>query len=135
MKKFLIVTLILLLGAGIFGYMQWNKPHQDIAAAKSDVTITATDLVAAFDSNEDEANAKYNDKIVEITGTVKETTQADGKTNVSLDAGDSMSGVTCELDDLSTPKRTTFNPGEQVTFKCTCTGKLLDVVLVRCVEK
>ncbi len=135
MKKILIVTVILILGAGIFGYMQWNKPHQDIAGAKSDVTISATDLLAAFQSNEAEANTKYNDKIVEVTGSVRAANQTDGKTSVSLETGDAMSGVICELDDLSTPKRTTFNPGEQVTFKCTCTGILMDVVLVRCVEK
>ncbi len=135
MKKLLIVTGILILGAAIFGYMQWNKPHQDIAAAKSEVTITAADLLAAFQADEAAANAKYNDKIVEVSGTVRETNQPNGKTSIILDAGDAMSAVTCELDDLTTHKRTTFSAGEQVTFKCTCSGMLMDVVLVRCVEK
>ena len=135
MKKFLIVTVILILGAAIFGYLQWNKPHQDIAAAKSDVTISAEELLAAYQTNEDSANAKYTGKIIEVTGKVKETSQVESNTVITLDLGDEMSGVTCKLDDLSTPKRTSFSPGEQVTFKCTCSGMLMDVVLERCVEK
>ena len=135
MKKLLIVTLLLILGAGIFGYLQWNKPHQDIAAAKSEETVTANELLTAFQTEEDAANAKYNDKVVEVNGEVREVTQTDGKTIVRLDAGDSMDGVTCELDANITHKRTEFKAGEPVTFKCTCSGFLMDVVLVRCVEK
>ncbi len=135
MKKLLIVTAILILGAAIFGYLQWTKPHQDIAAAKSEFTISANELLTAFQTGEAEADAKYNDKVVEVSGAVREVTQTDGKTIVRLDAGDSMDGVTCELDEKASHKRTEFKTGDPVTFKCTCSGFLMDVVLVRCVEK
>ena len=135
MKKFLIVTVILILGAGIFGYLQWNKPHEDISAAKSDITISANELLTAFQTGEEAANAKYNDKVVEVTGAVREVTQTEGVTIVRLDAGDSMDGVTCELDADVKHKRTDFKTGDPVTFKCTCSGMNMDVVLNRCVEK
>ena len=135
MKKFLIVTVILILCAGIFGYLQWNKPHEDIAAAKSDITISANELLTAFQTGEEAANAKYNDKVVEVTGAVREVTQTEGVTIVRLDAGDSMDGVTCELDADVKHKRTDFKTGDPVTFKCTCSGMNMDVVLNRCVEK
>lgn len=135
MKKFLIITVILVIGAAIFGYMQWNKPKEDIGAAKSDETISANALLTAFQTDEAAANTKYNDKVVEVSGEVREVTATEGKTIVRLDAGDSMDGVTCELDAEITHKRTDFKTGDPVTFKCTCTGMLMDVVLVRCVEK
>lgn len=133
MKKLLIAALLLAVVGGGVGYYMWNKPHQDIASATSDVTISANELLTAFQTGEEAANAKYLDKIVEVSGEVREVGQTEGKTVVRLNAGDSMDGVTCELD--SNPKRTDFKPGDQVTFKCTCSGFLMDVVLVRCVEK
>ena len=134
MKKLLIITVVLILGASIYGYREWNRGAVNLTDEKSDVTISANELLTAFQTGEDAANAKYNDKVVEVTGEVREaTTTTDGKTIVRLDAGDSMDGVTCELADQ--PKRTDFKTGDQVTFKCTCTGFLMDVVLVSCVEK
>ncbi len=133
MKKILIITVILVLGAAIYGYLEFNRGVESNAEAKSDVTISANELLTAFQTNEEEANAKYNDKVVEVTGAVRDAQQSEGKLVVSLDAGDSMAGVTCEMDPDN--KRTDYKTGDQVTFKCTCSGMLMDVVLVRCVEK
>ena len=135
MKKYLIIAGFLILGAVIYGVYEFNRGHVSNADAKSDVTISANELLTAFQTGEDAANAKYNDKIVEVTGQVREVAKADGKTIVRLDAGDSMDGVTCELDADAKHKRTEFTTGDPVTFKCTCSGFLMDVVLVRCVEK
>ena len=45
-----------------------------------------------------------------------------------------LGGVICQLDELSEHKRTEFETGETVQLKGRCTGMLMDVVLVRCVE-
>jgi hypothetical protein len=42
--------------------------------------------------------------------------------------------VNCQLDELTEHKNTTFTPGDKVIFKGICTGMLMDVVMVRCVE-
>ena len=133
MKKFLIITVILVLGAAIYGYLEFNRGVESNAEAKSDVTISANELLTAFQTDEAAANAKYNDKVVEVTGAVRDAQQTEGKLVVSLDAGDSMAGVTCEMDPNN--KRTDYKTGDQVTLKSTCSGMLMDVVLVRCVEK
>lgn len=135
MKKIIIITLALILVAAGVGLYMWNKPHQDIAAANADITISANELLTAFQTDENAANTKFNDKIVEVSGQVRTANTDGGKTIVTLDAGDSMAAVTCELDELVKHKRTEFSTGDPVTFKCTCTGILMDVVLVRCVEK
>lgn len=102
--------------------------------AKVDVALEASELFTAFETNEAEANEKYLDKIIKVSGTVKEVSTDDkGNISVTLESGSEMFGVVCQMDDLTKHAKTNFEPGEQITFKGVCTGMLMDVVLVRCV--
>lgn len=135
MKKLLLFGgLLALIGAAV-GFYLYNKPHQDIRSAPAAYTLTATDLFAAYEASEEEANKLYLGKIIQVSGTVQEVKQdEEGKTGITLEGGGMMFGVICKLDDFSKHQRTVFQPGEQVTFKGECSGMLMDVVLVRCVE-
>lgn len=135
MKKYItILSLLIPLGVGV-GYFIYNKPHQDIGKASSDFKLTATELFASFESNEDMANQKYLDKIIEVSGTVREVKSGDdGAASVILETDDMMFGVSCQLDPLTKHKRTDFKTGEKISLKGKCTGVLMDVVMVRCVE-
>ena len=129
--KYAVLIGVILAGIGFYVY---NKPHQNIQRASSNFQIEAPNLFTEFETDEANANEKYLDKIVEVSGVVIESSTDDkGKTSVTLDAG-SMFGVICQLDELSKHKRTDFPVGEKVTLKGVCTGMLMDVVLVRCVE-
>jgi uncharacterized protein HemX len=135
MKKYLSYAILLvIIGIGV-GFYMYNKPHQNIKNSKADFKIEANQLFATFDENESEANTKYLDKIIEVKGTVREVSvDEEGNINVMLDSESELSGVICQLDNLTTHKKTNFSPGEKVTFKGICTGMLMDVVMVRCVE-
>ena len=135
MKKIaIIIGLLAIIGAGV-GYMMYNKPHKDIKSTKADITISAEELFTAYEADETAANTKFLDKMIEVKGKVLEVkTDEEGNTAVSLEGGGMMFGVICNLDALSEHKRTEFQTGEEVTFKGICTGLLMDVVLVRCVE-
>ena len=134
MKKYLVALVLLVaLGAGV-GYLIYNKPFQDMNSAKADITLTAAELFTAFESDENAANEKYLDKVVQVSGTVKEvSTGDDGNISITLDSGSDMFGVICQLDNLTEQPRKDFKEGEQLTLKGVCTGMLMDVVLVRCV--
>ena len=134
MKKYLLALVLLVaLGAGV-GYLIYNKPFQDMNSAKADITLTAAELFTAFESDENAANSKYLDKVVQVSGTVKEvSTGDDGNISITLDSGSDMFGVICQLDNLTEQPRKDFKEGEQLTLKGVCTGMLMDVVLVRCV--
>jgi hypothetical protein len=135
MKNLLKYGLILAIIGGAIGFYQWNKPHENMNRAKADITITADKLFTAFSDNEAEANSQYLDKVIAVTGTVKDvSTSAEGTVKVTLDSGDDMFGVICQMDELTEHKRNSFDVGEQLTLKGKCTGMLMDVVLVRCVE-
>ena len=134
MKKYLIVFGLLGLIVSIIGFKTYHKPHEDIRDAKADYVLTAAELFAAYEVNEEEANAMYLDKVVVVAGTVREINEEDGNTNVMLESDDMMFGVSCQLDNLTKHKRKNFMAGEKVSLKGKCTGSLMDVVMVRCVE-
>ncbi|RMG85235.1 MAG: hypothetical protein D6714_06295 [Bacteroidetes bacterium] len=134
MKRALLLLFGLVLIGGYVGYKMYNKPHEDMSRAAAEIKITAPELFAEFEADEAKANAKYLDKIVEVSGKVLQVDKDEnGTVNVILDTG-GMFGVVCKLDDLSEHPRTSFETGSEVRFKGKCTGMNMDVLLVRCVE-
>lgn len=136
MKKIILLGLLIaVLCGGTFGYYLYNKPHDDMSSKKPDFELSAAELFADYEGDENAANTKYLDKVVQVSGIVQDVkTNDEGITSVTIESGDLMFGVICQLDQFSEHERTTFEIGEQVVFKGLCTGKLMDVVLVRCIE-
>lgn len=63
----LVLLLVLFIGGGTALYM-FNKPHKNIEEAKADVSVTAQELVQQFIDNENDANALYLNKVIEVNG-------------------------------------------------------------------
>lgn len=135
MKKKIILGIVILVLLGLaYGGYEYFRPHQSLKNLKSDVTLTAENLFTEYETDETTSNEKYLDKVIEVTGKIKLiATKEDGITTITLDANNDLSGVICELD--KSAKHRDFKTGEAATFKGMCTGMLMDVVLVRCVEK
>lgn len=127
----LAVAVLFLLGLAIGGYLYF-KPNPSVASMKTDVTLTSGDLLAAFEADEAAANDAYLDQVIAITGTIIDTTtSADGLLTLTLDTGNPVSGVICEME--ADRDHGPLAIGAPVTLKGLCTGYLMDVVLVRCV--
>ena len=134
-KSILFGVGIAILLAVVFGYFLYNKPHDNIARANADYSLSAVDLFVAFDSDESAANEKFLDKLIEVTGRIQDVKQDDaGNTILTLEGDGLMFGIICELDPHTAGHRADFMQGEEVTMKGICTGMLMDVVLVRCIE-
>jgi len=135
MKKILIALAVLAaIGAGV-GYYLWNKPALDLTNAKSDIVVDATALFNEYKTDEAQANSKYFEKVIGVSGKVQEVLNDEGTVKVSLETGDPNGFVVrCELSKTSAHARTEFPVGEIVAFKGTCSGFNLDVVLNNCVE-
>ena len=135
MKKILLLAAVLVLAGAAVGFYMYNKPHQDMERAEADMAIQASELYDAFEQDENAANERYLDKVVQVKGKVKSVSKADdGSVSLTLESGSDMFGVICEFDKLTEHAETTFETGQEVTLKGICTGKLMDVVLVRCVK-
>lgn len=132
MKRIIILICVVLLVLGsIYGYLQYNKTHEDVSKTKVDFNLSAPELYSEYNDNEDEANAKYLDKTIEITGKVSNIETENSSTKIYLDTGDDISSVMCEMDIQQDIAGT--NIGDEVIIKGILAGTLMDIILNRCV--
>jgi len=147
-KKIIILLAALLLLAALVvfvGLKLFNKNVRHLNDSKADLTISATDLIKKFETDEAAANKEFlgkkDDFIITVSGPVKEIIKDDtGAYTVIL--GDSTSGSTvrCSIDSLQNQQVTSLKTGSSISIKGAITGFMKDdlgigsdVVLNRCV--
>lgn len=133
MKKYIKYFIAAAVVAGAFGYYYVNKPKASLTNKQPDIIISPEKLLADFNADEQQANTKYLDKIIEVSGKVAGKSAENNKITIMMDTGDPMSSVTCELSPNQTEKSSAFEEGSFIELKGICTGKLADVVIVDCV--
>ena|SRR5688572_7156058 len=134
MKKYIIYFIALVLIVGIGGYYYVNKPKASLENKQPDVIISPQKLLQDFTTDEQQANAKYLDKIIEVSGKVSaKNVDQNKKISILMDTGDPMSSVTCELSSDQEEKSSSFEEGSFIEIKGKCTGILADIILVDCV--
>jgi hypothetical protein len=123
-----IVVAVFALAVAVYQYQRRSKNTVDGDPA---YTTTASELFKEFDANEDSANAKYLNKVILVRGEIVDMTPIDSANlNIVLGTTDPIFGVSCQLPAANQNK---LKVGESVNVKGLCTGKLMDVVLVKCV--
>jgi hypothetical protein len=133
LKKILISLFVLtLVGAGI-GYKMYNKPHTNVSTARSDFNTSADDILQAFKDNETEAGARYNTKIVAVSGKISSIKTDSSQVTIQLETSDPLSNVICNLDPAIHLGAHQYKDGESIAIKGICSGYLTDVILDRCV--
>jgi len=130
MKKTLLIILLVITITGIYGVYLFNKEPKDIRDAKADFEIDSSELIKEFATNEEGASKKYLDKILTVTGHVREVDISSA--SVFMEGSDPLSSITCsfypdELDHLKNLKA-----GDEIQVKGKCTGKLMDIVMNNC---
>lgn len=123
------MTSSLLLIASVIAVFKYYKPHRSVKKEEAAFKLSVSELVDAFSADENEANAQYAGKIVEVRGALKEMILNDS--TLILLMGDSTlpTGVSCYLQRDQKDKYTTLKKGEEVLVKGVCNGMLLDVVI------
>lgn len=125
LKTLLTFVLLVIIGGSIAAYLMWNKPKRNVADEKG-IAITASQLVKEFQVSELEANKKYLDKAIQVSGKASEVkNNQDGKVTITLASDDAFTGVFCTLKDNTT----NVKPGDAVVIKGICSGMLSDVRL------
>lgn len=122
---------LMIVVATIVAYKMYNKPHRTVDDEEA-LVVSAVQLFDDFEQNESEANKKYLDKVVEVTGRISEvSTNMDNKPIVVLETDNSMFGVRCTMSGSSL----TAQEGSLATIKGICTGYLSDVVITNGILK
>lgn len=131
-KRIISAVLLLAIVGAIVAYKMYNKPHVDVADTKSDVLLTADKILSEFSLDENAANAKYLEKIIEVSGEIANITTEKEKGIITLKTNDDFGSVLCHLSEASTKKMQSLKIGESIKLKGICTGFLMDVILIKC---
>jgi hypothetical protein len=129
-KKLWIALVVAIVIAGAVYVYVFHKPARTGASEDAKYALTASELVSAYEANENTANAKYLNQIVKVSGEVTGIVRSNNEISVSLQ-GDGMGGVTCSFDKESLDT-TKVAKGAKVFIKGICSGYLMDVVLNKC---
>jgi hypothetical protein len=117
LKRILITLLGLVI---IFAFVYWfvaTERFSDTKDRKAAYTVSALDFIREFEKNITEANKKYKDKIITVTGTVSEIEAADSTMNIKIIDTTSKSFIIFAFQEqhLSEPK--TIKVGDAVSIK------------------
>jgi hypothetical protein len=141
MKRLMIFLLLIIVLAGVwYGYRKYTADVPSLTDLKTDASVSAKDLIAAFEKDSASANKQYLGKILEVTGNIKSIEQEEAI--VILGDNGSSSSVRCSIDSNFVKNISTLNIGSSTTIKGHCTGFNpdemgmglgSDVILNRCV--
>lgn len=118
-----IVLAIVLIGIGYAAYV-WFMPHRNVQAVEAFETIEATDLVNAFITNKDKANATYLDseegesKVLIIKGKISKISKDQlGQKVILLKNEKDKMGVSCSFTLETSSQATGLKIGDIISIK------------------
>jgi hypothetical protein len=129
MTKLIYAIAVVAISAlgGYYYVFVYSKTHHRNVQSEKGIVIVADSLSAQFQANEKEANSKYLNKAIEVTGIIVSIDKnQEGKIIVIIGRADSFSNVSVTL--ISTTPLTQ-KVGETITIKGVCTGALSDVII------
>ena len=131
MKRIYIV-LILLVVAGvvalIVGLRMYYKQNANTADLKANVLVTVEKLTADFKTDSAKARKKYNNDIIEMTGTVDKT-EKDPSGHVYLDFTANNTKVQCMAQTDANADLEKVKAGQAVKLKGKFTGYTFDEMI------
>lgn len=130
-----IVAVAAALGGG-YALKEFNRAPEGAADMKAELSVTASELHAAFVADEAAATARYvgeKEQAIRVSGTIRGIDREGGSATVILETEDAMAGVVCDFAPGAVPSA--WNEGDQVIVQGICTGindLIPDVIMVRC---
>ena len=127
-KKWIFLTgLLLCLVAAAGLYYNYNKPRTGVENKQVAYQLEAQKLYEDFAKDEAAANAKYNGKVVAVTGKITDIQKNSDALLIILE-GTNGGGVSCSFAPPLPRRMPTLHSIS--TIKGRCTGFLMDVNLV-----
>lgn len=131
-----LIVIILGIAGSIVVYLYMNKPHPDYAGLEPDYTIMAETLFYEFKENAKSSAAKYNGKMIEITGKPDLTEMADTMLIVVYAFEEGMfgaEGIRCSVLPEFQDKINEDSFSESFSIKGYCAGyNDTDIILEKC---
>jgi uncharacterized protein (UPF0333 family) len=123
-KKALYALLfVLVLGGAAYWYIM-NEKFDDTAAAQSAYTVSAQDLINAYQSNDSLANATYREQIITVQGRVTEVEAADTTVNIKFTDPVTGSYLIFDFQSQHVADAKVVQAGDSVSIKGSCSGNI-----------
>ncbi len=114
-------------------YYFYNYKNVDTRKAKTEISLTANELLTELNGNDEERFEQYIEKAMEIEGTIYQVTYRAGRYSLLL-RGDKIDKlVLCEMQKDQTPLIELLKVGDQVKVKGILKGFLMDAILLNCI--
>ena len=136
LKIIIIIAAVGILAGGGTVYYIFNMPHRDVKNEKPAFTIEASELYSEFSNEEELANKKFGDKVLQVNGDIAEISREGFQISITL--ADEMEGVNCALDSMAIVENKdlikSLKVNDNITLKGKCDGfdMIMGVVLTRC---
>ena len=111
------IVIVVIAGAG-FAWWVYHKPHRNINHEIA-VKVEANALLDAFKQNEKTASTEYTDKVLELSGTVKEASKNEaGNWVVNIENDAHTGSITVAFSAL----QDSLQPFDSISYKGICAG-------------
>ena len=118
LKWALGILILVAIAAGGFAWWIFHKPHRNINTEIA-VTIGTNDLLDAFKKNEKTASTEYTNKVLELTGIVKEASKNDaGNWVINIENSTQTGSITVAFSAL----QDTIQAFDSIAYKGICAG-------------
>ncbi len=135
-RKIFIAVGFIALVVLIYGYLTYNKGHKNLNNIKPDFTLAPAALLAEFDADENAAQTKYLNKIIQLQGELVDIQKVGDQTIWIISTGNPLSNIQCEMDARFIQEvNDKVKKGTTVTVQGICSGKLMDIVINQAVCK
>lgn len=123
-KKALYALLfVLVLGGAAYWYIM-NEKFDDTAATQSAYTVSAQDLINAYQSNDSLANTSYREQIITVQGRVTEVEAADTTVNIKFTDPVTGSYLIFDFQSQHVADAKVVQAGDSVSIKGSCSGNI-----------
>tara|TARA_A100001035_G_scaffold154461_1_gene121917 strand:- start:72 stop:509 length:438 start_codon:yes stop_codon:yes gene_type:complete len=123
-----VLTIFIIIGGGS---LDTDEGAEKIAVSTPDYVLTADTLFNAYDKNSVAADAKYEDKIVKVSGTVQSIGKDIMDTAYLVIGGSGfLDGVQCMLPRGQEGLVARVSKGQYVTLKGKVSGQIMGNVIV-----
>lgn len=120
MRVIWILLTVVTTGFVLAYLFYYNKPHRDIEREGFDYELTAGDLYSSFQENETAAHQKFYDRVILVSGDVKQVIDRDDLSIILLEGAGGV--INCEMNEKYDDLINYVDVGENIQIKCLYVG-------------
>jgi hypothetical protein len=135
-RAFLVLAALGIITAGLVYRFVYNKPHTDFEKAKPEYMVSAAELFDSFRNDRQLAEARYNGKVVLLSGRLDKIEASDSQVTAVFVFDQGVfgdEGIRCTMLPSHTGNLKTYLDTQEVRLKGFLTGyNDTDVILEQC---